>query len=209
MHGEEGIWGVCSAPCSPKEKETFHPQLEREQQTTPAGPSKHPTQRRTPPRPLAPASRSPPGPRRPRCSPPRPRSPPRPPPHPEGPPRHRCRGAGPSLRRAWGDRRLCRAPEVTGVLSPAGRRGKQRGRRYPRAGRRRPAWRAGEARRGRAARAADWAYLRGWRGRSARRRAAAAAGSERGSASSPLGAAPDGAPPPAPPGPAVSRQPRP
>lgn len=142
----------------------------------------------------------------PRCSPRRPRGPPLP-----GRPltRRGPRGTAaagqdrPSAEpgpRGGGDRRLWRAPEVSAVPSPAGRRGRQQGCRCPREGRTHPPGgrerRGGAGQRGRQSRA----YLRGWRGGSAQRRAAAAGGSERGSASFPLGAAPDGAPPPAPPG---------
>lgn len=111
--------------------------------------SEHPAQPQTPPRPLASASRSPPGPRRPRCSPRRPRGlPGRPPPG--GAP-----GAGPSLRRAGALGRgwppAAQRLGMAGMPSPAGRRGTRRGAVSPGgAPRTRLTGGRGETRRGRA-----------------------------------------------------------
>ncbi|XP_059702131.1 proline-rich protein HaeIII subfamily 1-like [Haemorhous mexicanus] len=155
--------------------------------------SEHPTQPQTPPRPLASASRSPPGPRRPRCSPRRPRGlPGRPPPG--GPPGQGRSSAEPG---PWGGggRRQSRDSGWQRCRAPPGGAGRG-GVRCPRAERRGPAWRAGQERRGGAGQAAEPRLPEGLAGplRSARQRRRPGASAE----PPPLGAAPDGAPPPAP-----------
>ncbi|XP_041892113.1 proline-rich protein 2-like [Corvus kubaryi] len=143
-----------------------------------------------------PSSR-PPAPRRappPALQPPPPAGPSRPPPTRRSPPGQGHPSAEPG---PWGGggRRQCRDSGWQRCRAPPGGAGRG-GVRCPRAGRRGPAWRAEEARRGGAGQAAEPGLPEGLAGPFRSARAAAAAESER--EPPPLGAAPDGAPPPAP-----------